>query len=67
MLKLFFYALLVFFQSPVIHDINKEDVIDLLKKKALMLLILGLTKNLVREVLNTPIILTFKNVNLLII
>ena len=30
MLKLFFYTLLVFLQSPIIQDINKEDVIDLM-------------------------------------
>ena len=35
MLKLFFYALLVFFQSPVIHDINKEDVIDFIEEKSI--------------------------------
>ena len=31
-----------------------------MKKKALMLLILGLTKNLVREVLNTPYNIDFQ-------
>ena len=35
MLKLFFYALLVFFQSPVIHDINKEDVINFIEEKSI--------------------------------
>ncbi|GIR99977.1 MAG: hypothetical protein CM15mP102_07980 [Flavobacteriales bacterium] len=67
MLKLFFYTLLVFFQSPVIHDINKEDVIDFIEEKSIDVIDLRTDKNLVREVLNTPIILTFKNVNLLII
>jgi len=35
MLKLFFYTLLVFLQSPVIQDINKEDVIDLVEDKSI--------------------------------
>ena len=35
MLKLFFYALLVFFQLPVIHDINKEDVTDFIEEKSI--------------------------------
>ena len=35
MLKLFFYTLLVFFQSPVIHDINKEDVTNFIGEKSI--------------------------------
>ncbi|MEK9755906.1 MAG: rhodanese-like domain-containing protein [Bacteroidota bacterium] len=31
MLKLFFYTLLVFLQSPVIQEVNKSDVIELIK------------------------------------
>tara|TARA_B100000989_G_scaffold127545_1_gene94705 strand:+ start:6613 stop:6960 length:348 start_codon:yes stop_codon:yes gene_type:complete len=33
MLKLFFYVLLVFLQSPIIQDINKDQVINILNKK----------------------------------
>jgi len=33
MLKLFFYILLVFFQSPIIQDISKDEVLDLLEDK----------------------------------
>ena len=35
MLKLFFYTLLVFFQSPIVQDINKDDVLDLLEDKSI--------------------------------
>ena len=35
MLKLFFYTLLVFFQSPIIQDISKNDVLDLLEDKSI--------------------------------
>ena len=35
MLKLFFYTLLVFFQSPIIQDISKDDVLDLLEDKSI--------------------------------
>ena len=37
MLKLFFYTLLVFLQSPFIQDVNKEEVENLLDKKVLIL------------------------------
>ena len=33
MLKLFFYILLVFLQTPVIQDIDKDQVIDLIDEK----------------------------------
>ena len=33
MLKLFFYVLLVFLQSPVIQDINKDQVNSLINDK----------------------------------
>tara|TARA_B100000886_G_scaffold232967_1_gene162740 strand:+ start:224 stop:571 length:348 start_codon:yes stop_codon:yes gene_type:complete len=33
MLKLFFYTLLVLFQTNIIQDINKEEVIDILNKE----------------------------------
>jgi len=33
MLKLFFYALLIFLQSPVIQDINKDQVNSLINDK----------------------------------
>ena len=35
MLKLFFYTLLVFFQLPIIQDISKNDVLDLLEDKSI--------------------------------
>ena len=35
MLKLFFYTLLFFLQSPVIHDISKEDFLDLIEDKSI--------------------------------
>ena len=37
MLKLFYYILLVFLQSPFIQDVNKEEVENLLDKKVLIL------------------------------
>ena len=37
MLKLFFYTLLVFFQSYVIHDVNKEQVNNLLDKQVIVI------------------------------
>ena len=37
MLKLFFYALLVFFQSYVIQDVNKEQVNNLLDKQVMVI------------------------------
>ena len=33
MLKLFFYILLVFLQTPIIQDIDKDQVIDLIDEK----------------------------------
>ncbi len=33
MLKLFFYVLLVFLQTPIIQDIDKDQVIDLIDEK----------------------------------
>ena len=35
MLKLFFYTLLVFFQSPIVQDISKDDVLDLLEDESI--------------------------------
>ena len=35
MLKLFFYTLLVFFQSSIIQDISKDDVLVLLEDKSI--------------------------------
>ena len=35
MLKLFFYTLLVFLQSPIIQDIAKDDVKDLMQDKSI--------------------------------
>ena len=35
MLKLFFYTLLVFLQSPLIQDVSKDDVLDLLEDKSI--------------------------------
>ena len=35
MLKLFFYTLLVFLQSPIIHDVSKDDVLNLLEDKSI--------------------------------
>ena len=35
MLKLFFYILLVFLQSPLIQDVSKDDVLDLLEDKSI--------------------------------
>jgi len=35
MLKLFFYTLLVFFQSPIIQDISKDDVLNLIEDKSI--------------------------------
>ena len=67
MLKLFFYTLLVFFRSPVIQDISKDDVLDLLEDKSIDIIDLRTDEEFIREVLNTRITLTFKNVNLLII
>jgi rhodanese-related sulfurtransferase len=37
MLKLFFYTLLVFFQSYVIQDVNKEQVNNLLDKQVIVI------------------------------
>ena len=37
MLKLFFYTLLVFFQSYVIQDVNKEQVNNLLDKQVMVI------------------------------
>ena len=37
MLKLFFYTLLVFFQSNVIQDVNKERVNNLLDKQVMVI------------------------------
>ena len=37
MLKLFFYTLLVFFQSYVIQDVNKEQVNKLLDKQVIVI------------------------------
>ena len=34
MLKLFFYTLLVFLQAPIIQDINKEEVNNLIENKS---------------------------------
>ena len=33
MLKLFFYILLVFLQTPIIQDIDKDQVVDLIDEK----------------------------------
>ena len=38
MLKLFFYTLLVFLQAPVIQDINKEEVNNLIENKSVKLI-----------------------------
>ena len=38
MLKLFFYTLLVFLQSPIIQDINKEEVNNLIENKSVKLI-----------------------------
>ena len=35
MLKLFFYTLLVFLQSPLIQEVSKDDVLDLLEDKSI--------------------------------
>ena len=35
MLKLFFYTLLVFLQPPIIQEINKEEVHDLIEKSSI--------------------------------
>ena len=37
MLKLFFYILLVFFQSPVIQDINKDQVNIMINDKVMVI------------------------------
>ena len=37
MLKLFFYVLLVFLQSPVIQDINKDQVNSLINDKVMVI------------------------------
>ncbi len=37
MLKLFFYILLVFFQSPVIQDINKDQVNIMISDKVMVI------------------------------
>ena len=37
MLKLFFYILLVFLQSPVIQDINKDQVNSLINDKVMVI------------------------------
>ena len=38
MLKLFFYTLLVFLQAPIIQDINKEEVNNLIENKSVKLI-----------------------------
>ena len=38
MLKLFFYTLLVFLQAPVIQDINKEEVNNLIENRSVKLI-----------------------------
>ena len=37
MLKLFFYILLVFLQTPVIQDIDKDHIIDLIDEKVYLI------------------------------
>ena len=37
MLKLFFYVLLVFLQTPVIQDINKDQVNSLINDKVMLI------------------------------
>ena len=38
MLKLFFYTLLVFLQAPIIQDINKEEVNNLIENRSVKLI-----------------------------
>ena len=38
MLKLFFYTLLVFLQAPIIQDINKEEVNNLIENKSVIII-----------------------------
>ena len=44
MLKLFFYTLLVFLQTPVIQEINKEEVHDLIEKSSINIIDLRTNK-----------------------
>ena len=44
MLKLFFYTLLVFLQTPIIQEINKEEVHDLIQKSSINIIDLRTNK-----------------------
>ena len=44
MLKLFFYTLLVFLQPPIIQEINKEEVHDLIEKSSISIIDLRTNK-----------------------
>ena len=44
MLKVFFYTLLVFFQTPIIKDINKEEVYSLIENKSVNIIDLRTNK-----------------------
>ena len=44
MLKLFFYTLLVFLQPPIIQEINKEEVHDLIEKSSINIIDLRTNK-----------------------
>ena len=62
MLKLFFYILLVFLQTPIIQDIDKDQVIDLIDEKVYIIDV-RTEEEFRNGKINPHLILTFKRVS----